>query len=207
MIRDIGPAGRRARNLLSSRFVTAPRLKGSVIRARLTFVEELGGQAAVERVLARLPAEAAETLRTLLSASWYPFELGEQLDRAVVDELGGGRADFFLRIGADSAERNLHGVHKAFLRSDPHTFLAQVPTIYAFYYDRGHRTYERTGERSGVMTTHDAETFSAADCLTVVGWHVRALEMCGASGVRIVEEECRATGGRVCRYRLSWQAP
>jgi predicted hydrocarbon binding protein len=55
-----------------------------------------------------------------------------------------------------------------------------------------------------VLTTRDAETFSVPDCLTVVGWHRRALEMCGAKQVRIVEEECRARGGTACRYRISW---
>jgi len=28
--------------------------------------------------------------------------------------------------------------------------------------------------------------------------------MCGAQSPRIVEEECRAKGGAVCRYRLRW---
>ena len=55
-----------------------------------------------------------------------------------------------------------------------------------------------------MLTTHDAETFSAPDCLTVVGWYRRALAMCGARAPRVVEEECRAKGGSVCRYRLSW---
>jgi len=84
-------------------------------------------------------------------------------------------------------------------------FLGKAPQIYGFYYETGRRTYEQTGENSGVMTTFDAETFSMADCLTVVGWYRRALEMCGAEGVSIREEECRATGGEVCRYRISWQ--
>ncbi len=187
--------------------MAAPRLKGSVLRTRLAFVEQHAGKEALERVLARLPADQAASLRSILSANWYPFDLGTQLDRAVVDELGGGRPEFFLRLGAESADRNLGGVHKVFIKSDPHRFLAQAPTIYSLYYDRGNRTYERTAEREGVLTTHDAETFSTADCLTVVGWHVRALELCGAQGVRIVEEECRAQGGTVCRYRVSWKSP
>ena len=56
-----------------------------------------------------------------------------------------------------------------------------------------------------MLTTRDAETFSKPDCLTVVGWYRRALEMCGAKNVRVLEEECRARGGAVCRYRVSWQ--
>jgi hypothetical protein len=62
----------------------------------------------------------------------------------------------------------------------------------------------KTGAKEAVLTTHDAETFSAPDCLTVIGWYRKALEMCGATTVRIVEEECRARGGAVCRYRVSW---
>ena len=60
-------------------------------------------------------------------------------------------------------------------------------------------------QKAGVLTTHDAETFSAADCLTAVGWYRKALEMCGLSRPRVVEEECRASGGRVCRYRVTWE--
>jgi uncharacterized protein (TIGR02265 family) len=72
------------------------------------------------------------------------------------------------------------------------------------YYEKGRREYEKTGDKSAVLTTRDAEVFSAPDCLTVVGWYRRALELCGAATVTVVEEECRARGADVCRYRLSW---
>jgi hypothetical protein len=76
--------------------------------------------------------------------------------------------------------------------------------VYKLYYDTGRREYTKVGPQEAVLTTRDAETFSAPDCLTVIGWHRRALEMCGATDVKIVEEECRARGGAVCRYRVSW---
>jgi hypothetical protein len=181
------------------------KIKGSVLRSRLAFVEEQAGAEGLERVLARLSAEDREVLSRLLPAGWYPFELGRLVDQAIVEVLGGGDENYFVRLGRDSATRNLTGVHRAFVRpGDPHGFLVQSPDIHVFYYDRGHRTYERTGEKEGVFTTYDAETFSTADCLTIVGWHTKALEMCGATGVRIVEEECRARGGQVCRYRVRW---
>jgi hypothetical protein len=183
------------------------RVKGSVLRSRLTFVEEQAGKDAVLRVKARLSPEDQATVARMLPTGWYAFDLASRLDQAIVAELGGGRADYFLRLGASSAERNLAGVHRAFLRpGDPHGFLTQAPEIYAAYYDRGRRTYERAGEKEGVLTTFEAETFSGPDCLTVVGWHTKALEMCGCTGVRVVEEECRARGGAVCRYSVRWQA-
>jgi uncharacterized protein (TIGR02265 family) len=182
-------------------------IKGSVLLSRLGLVQELAPGGGRARVLGRLSEADRETLEAVLAASWYPFELGRRLDAAIVDELGGGRSTFFEKLGEASAEKNLGpgGVHRGFLvPGDPHAFLARAPLIYSFYYDQGRRDYERTGERAAVLTTHDAETFSAPDCATVVGWHRRALEMCGCRGVDVVEDECRARGGGVCRYRLRW---
>ena len=78
------------------------------------------------------------------------------------------------------------------------------PCRWAANYDQGHRDYEKVGDKEAVLTTHDAKTYSAPDCATVVGWYRRALEMCGVESPRVVEEECRAKGGDVCRDRLTW---
>ena len=182
-------------------------IKGSILRSRLALIDEIAPDGGRARVLARLAATERDVLGSLLVSAWYPFELGKDLDEAIVAELGGGRTDFFEKLGEASAEKNLGagGPHRAFLvAGDPHAFLAKAPLIYSYYYDLGRRDYEKTGEREGVLTTRDAETFSAPDCLTIVGWYRRALEMCGARSPRVVEEECRARGADVCRYRLSW---
>jgi uncharacterized protein (TIGR02265 family) len=182
-------------------------VKGSVLRTRLALVDELAPGDGRRRVLARLDPEERETLGSLLASAWYPFELGKRLDEAIVQVLGGGKTEFFEKLGEASAEKNLGpgGVHRAFLvPGDPQAFLAKAPLIYSYYYNEGRRDYEKTGEKEAVLTTRDAETFSAPDCLTVVGWYRRALEMCGAGSPRVVEEECRAKGGAVCRYRLGW---
>jgi uncharacterized protein (TIGR02265 family) len=183
------------------------KIKGSVLRSRLALVDEIAPDGGRARVLARLSPGDQEILGTLLASSWYPFEVGRNLDAAIVDELGGGRAAFFEKLGEGSAEKNLGegGVHRQFLVvGDPHAFLDKAPLVYSFYYDQGHRDYEKVGDTEAVLTTHDAETFSAPDCATVVGWYRKALEMVGVDNPRVVEEECRAKGGDVCRYRLTW---
>jgi uncharacterized protein (TIGR02265 family) len=183
------------------------KIKGSVLRSRLALVDEIAPDGGRERVLARLSPGDQEILGALLASSWYPFEVGRNLDAAIVDELGGGQATFFEKLGEASADKNLGegGVHRRFLvEGDPHAFLEKAPLVYSFYYDQGHRDYEKVGDTEAVLTTHDAETFSAPDCATVVGWYRRALEMVGVASPRVVEEECRARGGAVCRYRLTW---
>lgn len=183
----------------------AIQIKGSVLKARLNFVQDAAPQGGLARVLARLPADDQKQLSGLLATKWYAFDLGKRLDDAIVKELGGGRYDFFEKLGEASAEKNLGGVHKEFLvKGDPHAFLERTPLIYSFYYSQGRREYRKAGTTEAVLTTFEAETFSAADCATVIGWHRKALELCGARAPRVVEEECRARGGQVCRYRLSW---
>jgi len=182
------------------------KVKGSVLLARRAFVERHFGAGAWERVLAALPAEDRAALRGMvLHVGWFPFRLGESLDATIVRVLGDGQASLFEQIGRTSARENLAGAHKSFLvPGDPQKFLAQTGEIYSFYYDTGRRSYQASGPTSGVMTTYDADAFSAPDCLTVIGWHKEALAQCGARDVRITEETCRARGGEYCRYRLEW---
>jgi uncharacterized protein (TIGR02265 family) len=186
--------------------VSQQKVKGSVLKSRLEFIERQFGHEGLERVLSSLEPEDQKALQRIVPVAWLDFETGKRLDDAIVSVLGGGRPEVFERLGEASAETNLGTVHAAFLApGDPHGFLAKAPQIYRMYYQVGSREYERTGDTEGVLTTRDAETFSKPDCLTVVGWYRRALEMCGARNVRVVEEECRARGGAVCRYRVSWQ--
>jgi uncharacterized protein (TIGR02265 family) len=181
-------------------------VKGAVLKSRLAFVEEHAGKPGVQRVLDCLAPDEQRSLRMLFTSNWYPFELGRRLDDAIMRVLGDGRPEFFERLGAASAQKNLTTLHSGYLTpGDPQAFLAKAGAIYALYYESGRREYQPTGEKSGVLTTHDAATFSAPDCLTVVGWYRKALEMCGARNVRIAETECRAKGGAYCRYRVSWE--
>jgi uncharacterized protein (TIGR02265 family) len=181
-------------------------IKGSILRARLAFVEQHWGRGGLERLLESLEDDDRRELGTILTVKWYPFPLGERLDAAIVAVLGDGRTDVFERLGVASADANLTTLHKGFLTPGrPHAFLGKAAQIYRFYYETGSREYEETGERSGVLTTRDAETFSTPDCLTVIGWYRRALELCGARGVGIREVECRARGGDVGRYELRWE--
>ena len=181
-------------------------IKGLILQARREFVDEYFGDGAWGRVLEALPAEDRGALQDLiLTAKWYPFELGERLDRAIVAVLGEGKEKVFEDIGAKSAQRSLAKVHKSFLTpGDPQAFMGKADVIYKFYYDTGRREYQETGPTSGVITTYDAKTFSLPDCLTVMGWYKEALRMCGARNVEGVEEECRAKAGKCCRYRFKW---
>jgi uncharacterized protein (TIGR02265 family) len=182
------------------------KVKASVLKSCLAFVEKQFGPEGIDRVMESLDEEDQKALSGLIPVAWLDFEIGKRLDDTIVRVLGGGRSEVFERLGAASAVANLTTVHAAFVApGDPQAFLAKAPQIYRMYDQTGRREYEQTGELEGVPTTYDAETYSKADCLTVVGWYKRALELCGAQNPRVVEDKCRARGDEVCRYKVSWQ--
>lgn len=184
-----------------------PNVKGSVVLSRLDFVREHFGEEGLQSLLRALPDKDRETIQgRLLPAQWYPFELGERIDNTLIQVLTGGDPEAFRKLGVSSAEVNLSSVHQVFVRQgDPHGLLRRAPAIYKLYYDTGHRTYERTGDTSCRLVTSNSESYSKADCLTVIGWHERAVELCGGRQVRIEHPLCRAEGDEVCEYQISWR--
>ena len=184
----------------------AGRIKGFVLSSRINFVKERFGAEALEKILAALPPADAERLRgVILPSSWFPVEVEERLDEAIIRVIGGRSEEAFRELGRQSAVKNLAKFQTAFLKGkDPLRFLAQTPSIYKIYYDAGSREYQPTGENSGVLITTGAENVTVGDCLTIMGWHEQALEMVGAKGVKITHPVCRARGGTVCRYEVSW---
>jgi uncharacterized protein (TIGR02265 family) len=185
----------------------APQIKGNVLASRLEYVRAKGGEPAVEAVLARLPAADQEVLRGwILPISWYPLELNLRLDDAIAAVLSPhDRSRVFLDMGRASADASLPGPQRPYVKAgDPHFLLRSSPQIYGAYYRVGRRTYERTGECSAVLRTFDAESVTATDCLTVVGWHERAIELSGGKDVRVVERKCRARGDPNCEYACEW---
>jgi len=175
------------------------------MQSRLEFVRERVGEAAVERVLARLSEADRKTCAHVLTAAWYPFELNQRLDDAIAAEMNIGDRVFLL-MGEKSAAHNLSGSHRVFaIGKDPHGLLKRAAQIYQAYYDSGRRDYQRTGDKSAVLRTYESKSFSRHDCLTVVGWHRKAIEICGGNNVRVVETKCRAAGADCCEYVCEWE--
>jgi hypothetical protein len=180
-------------------------VKGSIVRSRLDLLRNKG---LFDDVMALLPeADRAVWTGLVLATAWYSFEMSQRLDDATAKVLSRGDArKAYLEMGRASADSNLAGVHKAYVRvGNPHHLLSCAPQIYKQYYDKGHRTYERVSATSGVLKTFDAENVTANDCLTVIGWYERAIELCGGADVKIRESLCRARGDAHCEYICSWR--
>jgi uncharacterized protein (TIGR02265 family) len=183
-------------------------VKGTVLLSRLELIRSERGQGGVERVCARLPPEErALVAGPIMPMAWYPFETNDRIDLAIVSELG-GQDSIFLTLGARSAEDNLGASHRSYVRSkDPQGLLKQAAQIYRLYYNTGYRTYEWVASNKAILRTFDAKAYSRHDCLTVVGWHEKAIELCGGRRQRVTEPRCRVRGDEHCEYVCEWQAP
>jgi len=179
-------------------------VKGTVLLSRVALVQARAGQAGLQRVLARLPAVDRELLTGIvLAVGWYPFEVNERLDAAIARELGG--EVIYRELGGQSARDSLGATLKNFARSrDAHGLLKHVAQLHRLYKDTGYMTYEWVDKTSAVLRTFECRSFSAADCLTNLGWHEKAIELCGGRNPRAVETMCRVQGSRVCEYRCDW---
>ncbi|WP_257454015.1 TIGR02265 family protein [Archangium lipolyticum] len=185
----------------------AARIKGSVLITRLNLLRKQGGVERLHQVFQRLSAADRKVLEgVIMPIGWYPLELNLRLDDAIAGALSPkDRARAFVEMGRASAEENLQGPHHVFIRKgDPHFLLSHAPEIYRLYYAVGSRTYEKAGARSAVLRTVGAESVTEADCLTIIGWHQRAIEMSGGRDVRVDHPKCRARGNGYCEYLCSW---
>jgi uncharacterized protein (TIGR02265 family) len=181
-------------------------IKGSVIASRLAFVREKKGEPGMAAVLARLSESDQRVVGvTVLPFGWYAFDVYSRLDTAIAEAMGQGESIFRV-LGARSATDNLGADHKRYIREgDPHWLLKQASSIYKLYYDTGERTYERMTDRKATLRTQGSLMYSPADCLTVIGWHEKAIELCGGSAIRVTETLCRARGAKLCEYVCEWE--
>jgi uncharacterized protein (TIGR02265 family) len=182
-------------------------IKGTVLQSRLALLERRVGRAGKDRVIGRLPPDDKKRLAgVVMPIAWYPFALGERLDQAIAWELGQGPL-VFRALGAQSAEDNLGETHRVYMRSrDPHGLLKHTAQIYSLYYKTGYRTYEWVSPTRAVLRTFESRSYSVADCLTVVGWHEKAIEMCGGVTPRVDEVRCRTRDADRCEYVCDWRA-
>jgi uncharacterized protein (TIGR02265 family) len=184
------------------------RIKGSVLVTRLNMLRKFGGPACVQQVLQRLSAADRKVLEGIvLPIGWYSLELNARFDAAIADVLSpSDRKRAYVDMGRASAEENLTGPHHVFIRKgDPHFLLSHSPEIYRLYYAVGSRSYEKTGARTAVLRTVGAEGVTAEDCLTIVGWYQRAIELSGGRNVRVTHPKCLARQAPFCEYHCDWE--
>jgi predicted hydrocarbon binding protein len=181
------------------------KIRGGTLLSRLAFVRGRSGETGVRAVLAALPeADRAIFDQIVLPIGWYPFETSERLDAEIAKRYGGNA--IYRTLGAESASSALTTTHKNFVRArDPHGLLKHVAQLHRLYKDTGYMTYEWVDASCAVLRTFECASWSITECLTNLGWHEQAIELCGGKNVRAVETRCRSRGDAICEYTCRWE--
>lgn len=183
------------------------KVKGTLLIARMKFLRAQG-TIKIEDVLKRLPDPDRTLLQgILLPSTWYPAELLTRLETALAAVVTrGDRTRAFAEMGRFSAQANLGpgGVQRPYVREgNPHHLLERLPRMYVSQHTSGRRTYERVDDNSAVIRSYECDD-PMDDCLFVVGWLQRAIELSGGVDVSVVETQCRTRGAPHCEYRARW---
>ena len=64
--------------------MSSQKVKGSVLKSRLAFVENEFGRDGLEKVMEALDPEDRQALAGVLPVAWLDLELGKRLDQAIV---------------------------------------------------------------------------------------------------------------------------
>ncbi len=144
--------------------------------------------------------------KRILSSDWYPYDVFTDLLTLAVDEFGGGDPMYARQMGRLTADGDLMGVYKAFLRFGPgQTVISRFPNIWTKYFDAGKEEFLELGKGKAQLKLYDFPGIRRVTCLMIEGWTERYLELSGGKNVSVRQTECAAQGGPYCLFEIVYE--
>lgn len=183
-----------------------PKVKGTGIRAMLKFAESRGGPAALGRVLARLSEEDRAVIsRGLLPSSRYPEEFDHRILLAVCEESFGRNVEQATALGAAVLDEGMNIFSWFFLKmGDPSFLISKAGALWNQYHEVGKLEVFDVEPKSARAKLSEYPWLDVPFCRILGGSMMRALEVSGCKGIKLVHEQCVGRGANHCQYRLSW---
>jgi hypothetical protein len=191
--------------LPSDRFDDKALVKGTMLRAHLSWAEKRFGPG-YEPVRQRLSEPVVALLsRMVLPTDWIPFSAILELDRAIAAAAGGDPEETWLALGRHSAALNLTGVYRSFISGEPHRFFERMTVLHHQFQSFGRSVYEKLGESAGRIRIESPTACSPVYCISGRGYYEEALRLLHAPGPVLVRESaCATRGAPSCVFELSW---
>ena len=181
------------------------RLKGGMLRSHIRWVEQNLGVTGFDGVKSKVSPETAKLLSgPILATVFYPFRALVELDRAIAACAGMDEKEVVTELGIWSAKINLEGAYKAFQKEKPHEFFVVSARLHTQFQDFGRAEYEKLGETHCRMSMLDYPCWSKIFCWSAVGFFTEATRIQGGQDPKVFENECKAEGGKACRFDIHW---
>lgn len=164
-----------------------PQIKGTACRSMLGAARRLCGDDIVERILPRLPADFARTVKHngFVTAGWYPLSQYRAMVHAILAASGKG-PELARALGREGTRDDFRGIYRVltFMLS-PEFLMRRSPGVFNRYYDTG--TLEIPVAKNGYCEARytGCAGFDRALWEDVFGGSVAILEACGGKNVRM----------------------
>jgi hypothetical protein len=183
-------------------------VKGTAISGRLNYARRRGGDEAVQTIVNGLSDPAARELLAdgkPLKSNWYPFSALVDITVGIDRLFGKGDLSIVQEVGGDVAEADLNGVYKLFMQfASPQYLVDKAASLWRNYYDSGELLVVERGQDMAMLELRAFDAPHRAHCLSVLGWMIRSLKLCGCKDVVGTHPECRAQGHGRCVFRATW---
>jgi hypothetical protein len=182
--------------------------KGTAVRAIKEYVVREFGTRGYEQWLLRIPDPSKAIFKgAVLASGWYPARDGviEPL-RAMCELFYRGDADGARQQGRFSADQDLRGVYKAFVKvASPQFLMRNVAAIWGSYYTDTKATATKLAEKTVRLEINNIDPDNPYNQHAIIGWAERALEICGCREITITADNKPAGGRANYRFEISWK--
>lgn len=185
---------------------SSPRVKGIAFRTVVKTLDQLRGDAVVERALRKLPAYLGDGLRhnTISASNWYPIDWYRDLFSAIVSTTGEGEA-IVREIGHRAAYADMSSVYKGIYKLlSPEVVLALSARLFSNYYDTGSVKIVESREHFVRATWTGCVGFDRNLWLEVLASCETYLELSGAHDVRTLVHSGAGANDDHMDVRAQW---
>jgi hypothetical protein len=179
-----------------------PQVSGALACGLREVVGEVVGSPAIDRALARLPADVRLAYHGALPVGWVPIRVMEAVFREIAVEAGTNVADLHVRVARTSIERTFRRFLRMLLKlTTDQALVSRTPVIFARSYDCG-RLEAKIAEPGRAVVT-------LLDWPDAPDWPLRATRVgietvLGIAGRRDVRVSCsRTSTGAI--FFASWR--
>ena len=180
-------------------------IKGTNLAHTRAFVMKEFGELGLAKVREGLGRETQSAFDSFVATNWYPASIFVELVHALDRTLGNGDGKILERAGAYGAEYDLTRIHRLLFRfANPGFVLEKSTEIWSRFFDTGEWQISRPSPTSAEGVLRDFGIVDKALCEYLRAYLRRLFELVGAKQVEVRHTECRARGGKVCRFHGTW---
>ena len=179
------------------------RIKGTCVASVMRLLREEHKQ---DEVLERLEQKVRDVFTgPILPVNWYPLQSYISLLNAIQKSYPGEGKDVGFRVGRRIMRDGLSSVYKVILKvASPEMVLKKAGMLWGFYFKESKLTIVEEHHCNLLLSVTDDCRPTPVYCQSLAGGMAETAERAGARDCRVIHPQCRAAGGRVCLFRITW---